>query len=276
MKGYALLDSGNMQKLEQFGPYTLVRPCSQAVWKTSLPQDQWNGADGYFSREERWHLSPKIPEEWTVSINEINFRIHVTEFGHVGLFAEQIPLWNSISQLCKKRPLRVLNLFAYSGGSTLAAALHGAEVCHVDASKGMISWARHNAQINHLDSAPIRWIVEDVIKFLIREARRGSTYDAIILDPPSFGRGNKGEVFKIEENIQELLYLCKSCLSQTPSFFLLSAHTPGFTPVTLSNLLQQSFKKMGGTFEADEMLLQGLSPSVFPIPSGAFAIWRQE
>lgn len=269
--GYALLDSGFCQKLEQFGPYTLIRPAPQAVWKPSLPQKVWEQADASFARTEgeRWHFRTKVPSEWPVNIDGIEFLLHPTEFGHLGLFAEQRPLWKKIRQaLAKKRRPRVLNLFAYSGGSTLAAALEGAEVCHLDSAKGMVDWAKRNAKLNKLENAPIRWIVDDATKFLKREIRRQSFYDAIILDPPSFGRGANGEVFKIEEHIIELLSLCQAALTKQPLFVLLSCHTAGFTEKTLRYLLEDCFSCNQPIIETGELLLPGESRS---IPSGVWA-----
>ena len=272
---YELLDSGQGRKLERFGPYTLSRPCGQAVWDRRLPESVWEKADATFSRDDRWIISPSMPKEWEISIHNIAFCIRLTDFGHTGIFAEQIPLWQKIAHLCSGKNLKVLNLFAYSGGSTLAAAQQHAQVCHLDASKGMVDWARKNATINNLSSAPIRWIVEDAVKFLTRETRRDSLYDGIILDPPSFGRGNKGEVFKIEDEIVPLLSKCRECLSENPTFLLLSSHTPGFTPITLKNLLDQTLAGIPGTIESAEMTLQGNLPDVRPVPSGSYALWSR-
>jgi 23S rRNA (cytosine1962-C5)-methyltransferase len=198
-------------------------------------------------------------------------RVKPTDFGHLGIFPEQIQFWNILKGLPSS--LRVLNLFAYSGGSTLACAKKGMNVCHLDASKGMCEWARGNALLNNLQDAPIRWIVEDVMKFLQREVKRASTYDGIILDPPSFGRGSKSEVFKIEDDIIKLLSLCRSCLSSTPSFILFSCHTPGFTPLTLNHLLAQMMDGIPGSIEHGEMVLSGNS-HILPVPSGSFALWK--
>jgi 23S rRNA (cytosine1962-C5)-methyltransferase len=197
----------------------------------------------------------------------MKMRIQPTDFGHIGIFPEQRPLWKKIRELSSNA--RVLNLFAYSGGSSIAAAQGGASVCHLDASKGMVDWAHGNASLNGLSS--IRWIIDDVSKFLKREERRGSQYDGIILDPPSFGRGTKGEVFKIEEDIIPLLSLCRACLSATPRFVLLSCHTPGFTPTTLHHLLEDVLGNKG-TIDSGEMVLSGTN--VRSVPSGIYALWR--
>ena len=269
MDSYELLDSGHGRKLERLGRYTLARPCGQAVWRPLLSDQVWEEADGSFSREggAEWHFSPSVPPSWTIEIDGMKMHLQPTDFGHVGVFFEQRPLWQKIRSLSDGAA--VLNLFAYSGGSSIAAALGGASVCHLDASKGMVDWARENAALNGLSS--IRWIVDDVAKFLKREERRGSKYDGIILDPPSFGRGSKGEVFKIEKSITALLESCRACLSDAPRFLLLSCHTPGFTPTTLQYLLEDTLGAKG-TVESGEMVLSG--PRARPIPSGIYALWR--
>lgn len=273
---YTLLDSGNGRKLERFGPYVLARPAAQAVWKPRLPETDWNKADAIFSREgeNRWVKKLVGAETWDIQVAGIKFKLSVTDFGHLGIFPEQKKFWEWIQTKLKNatKP-RVLNLFAYSGGATLAAALAGAQVCHLDASKGMVAWARENAALNALQNAPIRWIIEDVSKFLKREMRRGSRYEAIILDPPSFGRGAKGEVFKIEEEILTLLDDCRALLSDDPLFILFSCHTPGFTPLTMQHLMQQMMQGCKGEIDAGEMILEG-SENVLSLPSGTFARWQ--
>ncbi len=269
---YELIDSGEGLKLERFGAYTLSRPSSQAVWKKSMPQKVWEEATATFTRidDKKWQTKGKIPDSWNIKTSGITFKLSCTDFGHLGIFAEQRPYWRWIRETIQeaKRPISLLNLFAYSGGSTLAAAQAGADVCHLDASKGMVAWARENAALNGLEKAPIRWIVEDVQKFITREVRRGKKYDALVLDPPTFGRGAQGELFKIEQHIIPILETLKQLLSDKPLFILFSCHTPGFTPVALQNLLLQLF---GGKVESGEMQLIG--NSCFPIPSGAYAKW---
>ncbi len=260
---YALLDSGDGKKWERFGPYTFCRPSPQAVWK---PQHRVE-ADAVFSRdpESRWILKQKLIKEWSIDLCGVKMKIAPTDFGHLGVFPEHAALWDFLRSSIQKGD-RILNLFAYSGGATLASAQAGAHVCHLDASKGMVDWAKENAALNGLKEAPIRWIVDDAIKFLKREINRGSVYEGIILDPPTFGRGSKGEVFKIEEEIVPLLELCRKVLSNQPKFVLFSSHTPGFTPIVLEHLLFQIFgrKGIGG-----EMVLS--SENCLTIPSGAFA-----
>lgn len=275
---YALLDSGEGRKWERFGPFSLVRPCSQAVWKSRLPSIDWGKADATFLREGdvKWTFkNPLCQQPWEIEVSKIRFKINLTDFGHLGIFPEQAPFWSwmqeHLSAERRKEPIQVLNLFAYSGGSTLAAALAGASVCHLDASKGMVSWARENALLNNLEKAPIRWIVDDVRKFLMREIKRGKRYDAIILDPPTFGRGNQGEIFKIEEHIGELLVHCRALLSAAPLFVLFTCHTPGFTPIVLQQLLQQMMQGIKGEITTGEMLLEHSSSN--SLPSGAFARW---
>jgi len=267
MEESTLLDSGQGRKLERFGPYVIDRPCSQAVWKQQK-RKEWKEADAEFDRNERWQGS--LPKEWVVQIDGIKFRLQPTDFGHIGIFIEQRPFWRRLAEMSQGS--KILNLFAYSGGSTLACAQAGAHVCHVDSSKGMVFWARENAALNNLEKAPIRWIVEDAMKFLQREARRCSFYDGIILDPPSFGRGSKGEVFKIERDICNLLELCKKCLSKKPRFIFFTCHTPGFTSLSLHHLLDDL--KLGGSIEYGEMVVEGQKTR--SIPSGAYALWRSK
>jgi 23S rRNA (cytosine1962-C5)-methyltransferase len=284
MQNYELIDSGNGRKLERFGPYTLSRPSSQAVWKPCLGKIAWDKASALFIREgdTKWSYPHQpIPSEWTLQTAGLIFKISPTEFGHLGIFPEQQNFWSWIQNLVAKSNAKrgsapsVLNLFAYSGGSTLAAAKSGARVCHLDASKGMVAWARENAQLNHLETAPIRWIVDDVTKFLLRESKRGNRYDAIILDPPTFGRGSNGEIFKIEDSITQLLAQCRQLLSENPLFVLFSCHTPGFTPIVMQHLLSQMMHGKKGLIDYGEMLLTG-NLQTLPLPSGSYARWIDE
>ncbi len=279
MNDYELLDSGNGAKLERFGNLTFARPCAQAVWTPQHPA-LWKRADATFDREEgnRWHGRNRLPKEWSINVDGTVFRLSGTDFGHLGIFPEQRAQWAWIKETVRaakaeKREVRVLNLFAYSGGSTLASAHGGAEVCHVDASKGMVQWARGNAELNGLAQHPIRWIVDDVHKFMNRELRRGRKYDGIILDPPTYGRGGNGETYKIERDLTETLRLCRALLSERPLFLLLSAHTPGHTPIVLQNILTQALRGLGGSFAAGEMCLTGANET-FALPSGAYVRWQ--
>jgi 23S rRNA (cytosine1962-C5)-methyltransferase len=277
---YELLDSGELYKLERFGPIVLSRPCASAMWRRALAPGEWERATASFGREKgnHWKGRHKLPKVWTIAIEDIRFQLASTDFGHVGIFPEQIEQWQRIREFCRaftskhQRPPRVLNLFAYSGGCTLFAAESGAEVVHVDASKGMVEWARKNAALNGLENRPIRWIIEDVTKFVVREQRREKRYDLIILDPPSYGRGSNGEIFKIESELPSLLGLLNSILSSETAGILLSSHTPELTPVALENLLSMEFGSRGGAFESGEMLLRG-TKGVLPVPAGSYCWW---
>jgi len=278
MNEYELLDSGHGRKLERFGKVILDRPCAQAVWS---PQNKklWKQADAFFTRKGglEWRGRDQLPDSWLATVNGIKLKLSTTDFGHLGVFPETRSMWDWITDTLsenspkRKEPLHFLNLFAYSGGATLAGAKGGAHCCHVDASKGMVQWARDNAKLNGLEDHPIRWIVDDVNKFIQREIRRGRRYDAILLDPPSFGRGKGGELYKIEHALLETLDLVKGVLSDRPCFVYLTSHTPGFSPIVLRNLIQQFFRK--GSFECGEMLLTG-NDDVNPVPSGTWARWK--
>jgi len=274
---YELLDSGNGRKLERFGRFILARPCAQAIWEPRHPE-RWKKASATFDRREglHWNGREKLPDCWIVPINGISMKLSTTDFGHLGVFPETRALWDWITTTLretsaqKQRVLSMLNLFAYSGGATLAAARAGAEACHLDASKGMVEWARENAALNKLQDAPIRWIVDDVHKFLAREIKRERTYDAILLDPPSFGRGKQGELYKIEQDLLHTLKSCRAVLSRDPAFVILTSHTPGLSPIVLQNLLAQVFGP--GTLACGEMLLTG-GPDVLAVPNGNWARW---
>src|SRR5581483_429288 len=272
---YFLVDSGDQQKLERFGSYLIARPCSQALWKQTLPKAEWDRADAHFSRDggNSWNYKTKLPAHWISEVEGVRFKISPTDFGHLGVFPEHSLLWKAMKDAIRtrKEPPLILNLFAYSGGASLAAASAGAKVCHLDASRGMVAWARENAKLNQLESAPIRWIVDDVSKFLTREIKRGVRYDGIILDPPSFGRGAQGEVFKIERDIHDLLHLCRKLLSENPLFLIFTTHTPGMTPIVMEHLLKQKMQGIKGNIETGEMILP--SDKGLNIPCGSFARW---
>ena len=269
---YTLIDSGNGYKLEKFGPYLIKRPAAQALWEPALPQSKWEQADLSFSRDggNAWTPHKKLPATWSCLLEGVKFKISPTDFGHLGVFPEHSMLWKEMTDLIKKQknPPRILNLFAYSGGATLAAAKAGASVCHLDASKGMVSWARENAALNHLERAPIRWIVDDVLKFLRRETKRKSFYDGIILDPPSYGRGNNKEVFKIEKDLKELLALCHDVLVEKPLFVYLTSHTQGMSPLVMSHLIQQMMANKKGKITSGEMIIP--SKTGLSLPCGSF------
>jgi len=281
VSGYELLDSGDGRKLERFGPWVLARPCAQAAWRPRRDAASWDGAHATFDREDgqRWTTRADVPESWEIELEGLRLRLSRTDFGHVGVFPEQRESWRWIAERVRAAKERrrggdvsLLNVFAYSGGATLAAARAGASVCHVDASRGMVSWASGNAKLSGLQDAPIRWIVDDARKFLQREERRGRRYDAVVLDPPTFGRGAKGEVYKIDEGLRDTLDACSRLLADDAAAFLLTSHTPGYTPVVLENLVGQTVAGRAGRIEGGEMLLAG-ADDVLPLPSGAFARW---
>ena len=273
---YELIDSGDGRKYERFGNVSLVRPCSQALWRPENPE-MWNRSTATFDREDgnRWHNRGALPKEWTIEAAGIKFRLSGTDFGHLGIFPEQRAQWvwirETLARTIGQLPATncqlptVLNLFAYSGGSTMAAAQGGASVCHLDASKGMVQWARDNAALNGLADHPIRWITDDAHKFMEREIRRGRRYDAIIFDPPTFGRGANGEMYKIERDLKKTLSLVKGLLSERPLFVLFSSHTPGLSCTVAANILGQAFP--AAQIVSGEMLLEGRSLSC---PSGIF------
>lgn len=274
---YELLDSGDGKKLERFGQITLSRPCAQAVWAPQFPS-LWETASAEFDRVQglNWRGRERLPDSWVVPVNGIKMKLSTTNFGHLGVFPETRETWDWITKTLEsaqkkaERQMKFLNLFAYSGGATLAGAKSGAECCHLDAAKGMVDWARENAKLNDLGDAPIRWIVDDVNKFLSREIRRGRTYDAIILDPPSFGRGKSGELYKIEHDLMVTLQNVKDVLSDDPCFVILTSHTPGFSPIVLQNLLSQLLGE--GKTECGEMLLTG-KDELFDLPNGNWSRW---
>lgn len=278
---YTLIDSGLGEKLEQFGNHTIARPCSQAIWsKAKSKEDKWAQADATFNRKKglNWSGRDALPESWIVDINGVKMKLSTTDFGHLGIFPETFELWtmihDKITRSIKQNStpnssFNFLNLFAYSGGATMSAAKAGAHCCHVDASKGMVQWAKENAKINQLEDHPIRWIVDDVNKFLAREIRRGRKYDGILLDPPSFGRGKSGELYKIEYALTETLENVKRVFSNEGGFVVLTSHTPGFTPTVLSNLLSKVFPKK--SLKKGEMLLKSDETDTLSIPNGTWA-----
>lgn len=279
--GYHLLDTGHGAKLEQLGPYRLVRPAPQALWRPTQPPEVWETAVACYRRHSSgagaWTCKRALPPAWTVTYGDLKLKVKLTDFGHVGFFAEHGVHWQWVRQrlLTARRPIRLLNAFAYTGGMSLAAALAGASVVHLDAAEGIVAWARDNAQLCGLAEAPIRWIVEDVSKFLTREVRRGHRYDAIVLDPPSFGRGSKGEVWKLERDVPALLDLCSQVLSPEPLFVLLSAHTPGVTPLVLAHLLADMLGPCGGLLTSMEMVIP-YHDGTQVLPSGALARWSRD
>lgn len=281
-KDYQLIDCSDSEKLEKWGNITLIRPDPQIIWKTGHKSSLWNNAHGHYHRSEKggghWDFFKKIPDSWLISYGDLKFNIRPTGFKHTGLFPEQAVNWDYMSELIKNagRPINVLNLFAYTGGATLACANAGASVCHVDASKGMVQWARDNAASSGLSDKPIRWIVDDCEKFVAREIKRGRKYDAVIMDPPSYGRGPNQEVWKLEDCIYDLVMLCTGVLSDEPLFFLLNSYTTGLSPSVMAYLLGETVAaKFGGKVSADEIGLP-VKESNFTLPCGSTAIWTKD
>ena len=277
-KDYEIIDCSEGEKLERWGNYILVRPDPQVIWSTPKAEKGWTKMNGHYHRSAKgggeWEFF-HLPEQWTISYKELTFQLKPFSFKHTGLFPEQAANWDWFSDKIKKagRPVKVLNLFAYTGGATLAAAKAGASVTHVDASKGMVGWAKENARSSNLESANIRWIVDDCVKFVEREIRRGSKYDAIIMDPPSYGRGPKGEIWKIEDAIYPLVQLCSQLLSDTPLFFLINSYTTGLAPSVLSYMLSTEVGgKHGGKVEAGEVGLP-VTRTGLVLPCGASGRW---
>ena len=258
-KDYRVIDTSSGEKLEMWGKYSLIRPDPQVIWKTDKKHPLWKKADASYRRSKSgggaWNEN-RLPESWTIRYGELTFKIKPMGFKHTGLFPEQATNWDWFSDLIKKanRPIKVLNLFAYTGGATVSAAKAGASVCHVDASKGMVQAAKENAKLSGLEDAPIKYIVDDCKKFIEREIRRGNKYDGIIMDPPSYGRGPTGEVWKIEDNIDDFVALTANVLSDKPLFFLLNSYTTGLSASTMKYIVEtRLISKFGGKSEADEL-----------------------
>ncbi len=279
---FAVLDSSDGEKLEQWGNVTLVRPDPQVIWKQpQLPPAQWEAADAVYHRSNKgggkWELRTEVPARWTVSYKSLTFYIKLMGFKHTGLFPEQAVNWDFITRQIKqskRKDLKILNLFAYTGGATVAAAAAGAqEVVHVDSAKGMVAWAKENVEASGLQNKTVRFIVDDVLKFVAREIRRGRKYDGILMDPPSYGRGPNGEIWKLEQEIYGLLQQCMQILSDNPLFFLVNSYTTGFSPSVVSNMMALTIsKKFGGATVADEIGLP-IGRTGLVLPCGATARW---
>ncbi len=280
-KDYEVLDCSNGEKLERWGRYTLVRPDPQVIWQTPHQHLGWNHYDAKYTRSREgggsWEKK-QLPEQWTVSYGKLTFQVRPTNFKHTGLFPEQAVNWDFAAQQIRSagRPVRVLNLFAYTGAATAACAAAGASVCHVDAAKGMVAWAKENARLSGLEERPIRWIVDDCGKFVQRELRRGHQYDAIIMDPPSYGRGPGGEVWKLENQLWDFVNLAAQVLSDQPLFFLINSYTTGLAPSVLTYMLQSVLgAKYGGSTESEELGLP-VTASGLVLPCGAAGRWTRE
>lgn len=278
-KDYELLDTSDGQRLEKWKKYTLVRPDPQVIWNGAKRHPLWKKADGIYSREGgggKW-VKLDVPESWNISYKELTFKIKPMGFKHTGLFPEQAVNWDWFSSLIKNagRPIKVLNLFAYTGGATVAAAKAGASVCHVDASRGMVQTAKENAALSGLSDAPIRYIVDDCAKFVEREARRGNKYDGIIMDPPSYGRGPSGEVWKLEDNIGKFVSSAAALLSDDPLFFLVNSYTTGLSASTMGYILGLEIAaKRGGKVVSDEIGLP-VTQTGIALPCGASSRWTK-
>ncbi len=276
-KDYEVLDCSCGEKLERWGRYTLIRPDPQVIWKTPKEHPAWEKPNAHYHRSSsgggEWEFF-NLPKEWSVSYKGLVFNVKPFNFKHTGLFPEQAVNWDWMSEKIKaaNRHIKALNLFAYTGGATVAMLKAGAAVTHVDASKGMVGWAKENAASSALLDRPVRWLVDDCKKFVEREIRRGNTYDAIVMDPPSYGRGPKGEIWKMEDCIYELLALCEKLLSDKPLFFVLNSYTTGLAPAAVGYLLAETLKKRGGTSEADEIGLP-VNSSNLTLPCGSCARW---
>ena len=275
---YELLDSGEEEKLERYGAYVLARPDPQALWPKKLATSAWEAADARFMRKGRegeWTVKPTVPKEWEVSFGGLRLIIRPTSFKHTGLFPEQEANWTWLrdSITTASQPIKVLNLFGYTGGATLAAAGAGAEVVHVDASKTAVTWARENAERSGLAEKPIRWIVEDVLMFVRREIKRGNTYDLIVMDPPAFGHGPMDELWKIEEHLLELMRLCKELLSDKPLGIEMSGYAAGYSSLAFAYNLEPFVEAFGGVLECGDLTIAEKGSGRM-LPCGIFARWR--
>ena len=303
---YALIDSGAGEKLERFGVFTLARPDPQALWTKSAPIEVWQKAQGVFAHEmaknegikeakskdekskggrqekSAWKLKVKVPDKWQIILGGLKFWIKPSAFKHVGVFPEQVGNWDWLRNVImdhKKNvgagseKISVLNLFGYTGGATLAAAQAGADVCHVDGSKSAISWAKDNADISGLSDKKIRWILDDAIVFVKREIKRGKKYDGIIMDPPAFGRGPNGEVWKIEESLLQLVELCKQIMAPKPLFFLINGYAAGYSAIALENILKNLTADWGGSIEVGELTIEEEKTGRL-LPAGIFGRWH--
>lgn len=275
-KDYELIDTGDGEKLERFGTYTLVRPDPRALWRKKLPTNRWEEASATYRRLDPksglWDTKNPPPNPWHITYRSLTFVLRPTEFKHVGIFPEQAVNWDWLTRVINGRPIKVLNLFAYTGGATMAAVQAGAEVTHVDAVKSAIDWANENIRVSRLLGKPIRWIEEDAYKYVLREGRRGNTYDGIILDPPRFGRGTKGEVWKLATDLPKLLTVCAGILSSHPVFMLLNAYTADLSSLALSNMVSSALSHHKGEVQFGELALKE-SGSERLLPNGLFVRW---
>lgn len=280
-KDYEILDMANGEKLERWGNIYLIRPDPQIIWKDKSYPNKWNMANARYNRSNTgggaWEYKKRLPESWQIKYKNLTFNIKPMGFKHTGLFPEQAVNWDWMIKKIKdsKREINVLNLFAYTGGATVACLSAGAKVCHVDSSKGMTTWAKENVESSGLRDRPVRFIIDDVIKFVQREIRRERKYDAIIMDPPSYGRGKNGEVWQFENNISDLVELCTKVLSDDPLFFLINSYTTGISSKVLENLLYLNMKKYKGIISSGEIGLP-MKDSKLVLPCGIYGRWEKE
>lgn len=278
-KDYEILDMANGEKLEKWKDVILVRPDPQIIWKSKSFPERWKNANARYIRSStgggNWDFNKKVPANWQVKYKELIFNIKPMGFKHTGLFPEQAVNWDWMINKIQdaNRDIKVLNLFAYTGGATIACSYAGASVCHVDSSKGMVTWAKENITSSGLQNNPVRYIIDDVVKFVSREIRRGNKYDAIIMDPPSYGRGTNGEVWKFEENISDLVELCTKVLSDRPLFFLINSYTTGISSTVLENILRLNIKAKG-KLSSGELGLP-MKDSNLVLPCGIFSRWEE-
>ena len=274
---YEILECGDGMKKERWGEYILVRPDPQVIWPLAAPD--WGDYDAFYHRSNkgggRWEFRNRVPESWKINYRSATYKIKPTDFKHTGLFPEQAANWDWFGERIGKSPNRpkILNLFGYTGGATIAAAAAGASVCHVDAAKGMVAWCRENAALSGLTESPIRYIVDDCVKFVEREIRRGNRYDGIIMDPPSYGRGKKGEVWQFERDLWGFLQKCRQILSPSPLFFLVNAYTTGVSPTIVGNLVRETLSGIGGNVSSGEIGIP-ISDSHNALPCGLFVRWQ--
>ena len=277
---YKIIDMANGEKLEKWKDYILIRPDPQIIWKEKTHKEMWNKADAIYNRSKSgggsWNFNKKLPDNWQIHYKDLTFNIKPMGFKHTGIFPEQAVNWDWMIRKIKeaKRPIKVLNLFAYTGGATVACLYAGASVCHVDSSKGMVSWAKENVTSSKLQDKPVRYIVDDVTKFVQREIRRGNSYDAIIMDPPSYGRGTSGEVWQFENNIEDLVELCSNVLTENPLFFLINSYTTGISSEVLGNILNLKISKFGGKISTGELGLP-MEKSNLVLPCGIYGRWEK-
>ena len=278
-KDYEILDMANGEKLERWGDIILIRPDPQIIWKNKSKPELWKKANAHYHRSKsgggEWEYIKNVPKAWKIKYKNLTFNLKPMGFKHTGLFSEQAVNWDFMISKIKNagREIKVLNLFAYTGGATVACASAGASVCHVDSSKGMTAWAKENVQASGLSDKPVRFIIDDVIKFVQREIRRGNKYDAIVMDPPSYGRGANGEVWNIEESLYMLVELCTKVLSDKPLFFLINSYTTGLSPTILANILSMTIKKKGKVTCGEVGL--PMKDSNLILPCGIYGRWEE-